>query len=182
MEITSPWWVRTAENRPAPHAGLPSCSEYSKKTVQCEVETSSNGSKWKRCKEVQQQFRVCAGRPPEELFMTVVETLEPVMESEASTSGEKQEAPVTPEVGRLFDEFFVLASEIEKNLVTSGVLHPGNEGLRRDTNQESTAPSSGNFLQRLFGKRALAESRGPTLKAPENDLFARFASGPPQDV
>jgi hypothetical protein len=60
-------------------------------------------------------------RPPEELCMTVVETLEPLLESgEASSSGTQQEAPVTPEVGRLFDEFFILASEIEKNLATSG--------------------------------------------------------------
>ena len=60
-----PWWVRqTADSRPMPYAWLPavpSCSDFSKRTVQCEIETLANGARWKRCKEVQQQFRVYAG-------------------------------------------------------------------------------------------------------------------------
>ncbi len=63
-------------------------------------------------------------RQPEEVSVSTVETVEPVFEQQPGSSGNQgvlhgnQVVPV--EVGRLFDEFFEFASEVEKGLSVSG--------------------------------------------------------------
>lgn len=53
--------------------------------------------------------------------MSVVETVEPVIE-ESSAPGEAHAGVVGTEVGRMLDEFFEFAHELERSLSTSGAL------------------------------------------------------------
>eukprot|EP00955_Chlamydomonas_euryale_P027449 289382-Chlamydomonas_euryale.AAC.4 len=77
--------------------------------------------------------------------MSVVETVEPVLEQEpqdgagssvaspAGGAGQARGVIYNVEVGRLLDEFFEFAHELERNLSTSGTVK--RVGLRRDVHR-----------------------------------------------
>lgn len=101
-------------------------------------------------------------------------------ESASSRSHKGQQAgqAVPVDVGRLFDEFFQFASELERSLSTSGALQNQQEQQKHKDMQQASV--TGGFLQRIFGKKTLTTNSKPSKG--DMDLFVQFASGPSQEI
>lgn len=56
----SPWWRTVAETQ-QPRFAAP-CHESTTSSMHCEVETHNDGSRWRRCRELHQSWRICEGR------------------------------------------------------------------------------------------------------------------------
>eukprot|EP00195_Chlamydomonas_chlamydogama_P005341 CAMPEP_0202890246 /NCGR_PEP_ID=MMETSP1392-20130828/729_1 /ASSEMBLY_ACC=CAM_ASM_000868 /TAXON_ID=225041 /ORGANISM="Chlamydomonas chlamydogama, Strain SAG 11-48b" /LENGTH=137 /DNA_ID=CAMNT_0049573783 /DNA_START=146 /DNA_END=559 /DNA_ORIENTATION=+ len=136
----------------------------------------------RKCREVHELFRVCAGREPEEVSTSIVETTEPLSENrpESASSSSASTEVLSTDVGRMFDEFFQFAQDLEKTLSLSGSLH--GEDLPAKPKQHRQG-----FFNRLFGRKGQSPDgqtiqEGLPIQGGTVDLFRQFATGPAQDV
>lgn len=177
----------------APYAGL-GCTEREELHKSCQYE-EVDGVVYKKCTELHKKFRQCQGRPEEKLLEKTTVTSQPyhpgseqpsVSYSQSPVFSEREQgsnslfngqSPLPSGVGQMFDDFFDLAAEIERNMTGNGPqpLHPNIPEQYQTQRQEAHPPS---FFSRLFGKRpqqTLKQGRSMADAKNESQIFAPFA-------